>query len=202
MRTYLKFQSRNACFLAIFLSPIISGGIALYGEDTNTPPANAAPAVSLVSNGDFSTASNDPSWPDNWSKGAGISWETENGKHFLRLTAQKPDQHLMAYREIAIPPGVKSLVITIRYRTAGIVTGTEKWYDARAIFHFMDDARKTVPTDPPPMSFRTDASDWTVATEQCVVPDGATKLVLMPSLFKVQAGTLDLAEITVTPATP
>ena len=194
--TLLRFSTG---FRTTLLGLIACGGITLHGQTTNTPSGTMPAASSLVSNGDFSLATKDPTWPDDWNKTAGITWETENSMHFLRLVAQKPDQHLMAYREIAIPAGVKNLEISIRYRTAGIQTGTQQWYDARAIFHFQDDNHKTVPPDPKPMVFAKDSGDWTVATEQCVVPDGATKLVLMPSLFKVQTGTLDLASISVTP---
>jgi len=191
--------SLRASLLALWAS----GGMVLYAQEASTSPVTTPTTESMVSNGDFSAATKDPAWPDNWAKGAGITWEAENGKHFLRLVADKPEQHLMVYREIALPPGLKNLQITIRYRTAGVQAGTEKWFDARSIFHFTNDARKTVPPDPKPLVFAKDTGgEWKEVTEQCVIPDGATKLVLMPSLFKVQAGTLDLAEISVTPVNP
>jgi endoglucanase len=185
----------------MFLGLVACGEISLYGQTTNAPPATAsAPAAgSLVSNGDFALATKDPTWPDDWSKGKGITWETEGSTHFLRVVAQQPGQHLMVYREVPIPTGVKNLQITIKYRTSGIVVGSQNWMDARGIFHFIDDSRKNVVPEPHVLDFSKDADAWTVASESCSVPDGATKLVLMPSLFKVQAGTLDLAEITVTP---
>jgi len=154
----------------------------------------------LLSNGDFQLATADPTWPDDWPKGAGITWETDSGKHFLRLVSQKPGQHLMAYREIPIPPGIKNVQVTIRYRTSGISPGVQNWMDARAIFHFIDDSRKVLSPDPGPMDFSSDAADWTVASAQYAVPAGATKMMLMPSLFMVAAGTLDLAEVDVTAA--
>ena len=190
----------TACLRTTLLGLAACGGIVLHAQDTNAATAaTSAPAGSLVSNGDFSLATQDPTWPDSWGKAAGITWEAEGGKHFLRLTAQAPDKLLMAYREINIPAGVKNITISIRYRTSGIATGAQNWMDARAIFHFLDADRKPVKPDPKLLDFSKNAADWTVTSEQSAIPDGATKLVLMPSLFKVAAGTLDLAEITVTP---
>lgn len=175
----------------------------LMGQVTNapgTPPVSgAASSAGLVSNPDFSLATVDPAWPDDWGKGAGITWETEGGKHFLRLVATEPGKMLMAYREVDIPAGVKKVQITIRFRSAGIVTGEQNYMDARGIFHFLDSTHKVLPGDPSPMDLtRNGGADWNTVTEQAAVPDGAVKLVLMPSLFKVTAGTLDLAEVSAT----
>jgi hypothetical protein len=180
-----------ALWLIFFLA--ITSGPALRAS-SNSP--------SLLSNSDFQLATIDPAWPDDWAKAPGISWETDNGKHFLRLVAQKPNEHLMAYREMTVPSGVKGLEITIRYRTAGIVTGTQQWFDARAIFHFLDTTHKNVPPDPNVIIFSPTASSWTEASVRCAVPAGADKLALMPSLFMVTAGTLDLAEVRVTALSP
>jgi len=198
-------------------SPLDSApGSATASPTTTTPPtpeapapAPAAPAApapaptptpkgpSLLANSDFSLATKNPAWPDDWGKVDGISWQLENGAHFLRLVQQEPGKLLMAYREMKIPAGAKGLKVTIRYRTAGVVHGKQNWMDSRAIFHFLDSARKTMKGDPHPMGFSTKAADWTEASENIVVPDGATTLVLMPSLFMANAGTLDLAEVRV-----
>ena len=172
-------------------------------SSVSTSPASgkAGEESSLLSNGDFSLSTKDPNWPDNWGKAAGISWETENGKHFLRLVSQKPGQMLMAYREMNIPAGTKGIEITMRYRTAGVEHGTKSWFDARAIFHYLDDQHKNIKPEPKALVFSSKAADWTTNSERCVVPDGAVKLVLMPALFQAAAGTLDLAEIHVTAIT-
>ena len=60
--------------------------------------------------------------------------------------------------------------------------------DARSIFHFLDAGHKVLPGDPKTIDMMTNAgSDWKTSTETCPVPNGATKLVVMPSLFKVAA---------------
>jgi endoglucanase len=163
---------------------------------TSLSATNEGP--SLLSNDDFSAATKDPAWPDDWGKGGGISWESENGTHFLRLVQQHPGKMLMAYREMAIPPGVKGLKFTIRDRTSGVVHGAQNWMDARAVFHWMDASRHEVKAPSPVIDFGTNDSTWTERSANLIVPDGATKLVLMPALFMVAAGTLDFADIRVT----
>jgi hypothetical protein len=171
------------------------------------PAAPAAPAppvtdsgANLLSNGNFETPSaKDPNWPDIWGKGAGITWENENGKHFLRLVQQKPGAMLMAYREMAIPAETKGLEITIRYRVTGLALGTSNWFDARTIMHFLNSDRKQVTPDPGALVFSKNAPEWAEVTKRFVVPPDATVLQLMPALFQVAAGTLDLQEIKVTP---
>ena len=92
------------------------------GSTAATPAAQVQPS-SLLTNPDFQTATKETTWPDDWPKGAGITWESEGGKHFLRLTASEPGKMIMAYREVTIPDGVKSLQISITYRTSGVVHG-------------------------------------------------------------------------------
>ena len=161
--------------------------------------ASANQGTSLLSNPDFSLETRDPSWPDDWGHAQpGITLETENGAHYLHLVQQTPGKMLVAYREIKIPDGVKGIQITIRYRTAGIVHGKQNWMDARAIFHYMDATRKQLKPEPKVIGFSTKAATWTEGSVTAPVPDGAVTLVLMPSLFMANAGTLDLAEVRVT----
>jgi len=185
-------------------APAVTPGAAPATPPASAPTPSAAPAPdtdsgpSLLSNPDFSQATKDPSWPDDWGKAAGITYETENGIHFLRLVQQTPGKMLMAYREMAIPAGTAGIKITIRYRTAGIVHGKQNYMDARGIFHFLDGARQQVKPEPKVIQFSNNASDWTVGSTSALVPPGATTLQLMPALFMVNAGTLDFAEIKVT----
>jgi hypothetical protein len=182
------------------LTFVAVGGISLLAQ---APPSDATPAVSkLISNGDFQTATHDATWPDDWPKGKGLTWETEGGKHFLRLVAQEPGKMLMAYREVDIPTGTQKLEVTIKYRTSGIVVGAQNFMDARAIFHFLNTAKKNIPPDPAALSFSKEASDWTTVTEQFAVPVGALKLVVLPTLFQVSSGTLDLGSVSVTSVGP
>jgi endoglucanase len=219
MKTFITSSTRLCAALTLLAScwglaahsqtPLDSAPGAPTATLTNSPaatPPPPAPALlppvesgpSLLSNSDFSLATKKADWPDGWGKGAGISWETENGTHFLRLVQQTPGKMLMAYREMPLPEDVKGVSITIRFRTLGVVHGKSNWMDARSIFHWLDDKRKPVKGDPPAIVFGTKAPTWTEKTVSAAVPEGAKTLVLIPSLFMANAGTLDLAEVRVT----
>ncbi len=175
-----------------------------------TPPPPAAPPAapqltapseadgpSLLTNSDFSIVGKNADFPADWGHGApNVTWETENGFHFLRLVQTEPDKMLMAYREMPIPPGTKGLKITIRFRTDKIVHGATNWKDARAIFHFLGADKKQIKPEPGAIVFK--GNTWTEKSVSCVVPEGAVTLQLMPSIFMAKSGTLDLAEVRVT----
>lgn len=165
------------------------------------PNGNAGPAApeSLLSNADFQLDANSDGSPDDWKLGGeGISWERSEEKPFLRLTAPAPGKMISVFREVTIPEGVRGLEVEIRYRTKGVKAGEKNWHDARTIFHFLDADRKEVKPQPGPMVFGSEVSEWKVTRRQILVPENAAKLQIMPSLFEVKAGTLDLAEVRVT----
>lgn len=161
--------------------------------------AKAEDSESILVNGDFETDSKGKKWPDGWSKPQGVSWEEEDGKHFIRLVAQTPGETLMVYKELDIPPATAALEITIRYRTAGVQKGAQSWFDARTMFQFMDSDRKELQPTPSPLVFSLESDAWSEKTQKIKVPEGAAMLKLMPCLFQVESGTLDIDEIVIKP---
>lgn len=156
---------------------------------------------SLVTNGDFETDNNSDQWPDDWKQPKeGCTWGEEGGNHFLRLEADVPDRMTMLYREIAIPPGAQSLELKFRARVTGLKTGTSAWFDARFMAEFLDASRQPLKPTPAAPYFRTDTGDWVEKSLQLTVPEGAKTLKLMPCLFKVGTGTLEIDDISVTVA--
>jgi hypothetical protein len=168
--------------------------------DDNSVPATSAPAATdnTLSNGNLSAVTGTPKWPVDWPQGKGLSFETEDGVSFLRLTSGAGDM-IMLYRDMAIPANAKNLLVTIRYRSKGIQKGEKNWFDARAIFHFLGADGKPMPGDPAPIRFADDQPNWTDVSTICKAQDGAQKFVIMPCLFKTQAGTLDIASVSVVP---
>lgn len=135
-----------------------------------------APAqkTNLVSNGDFSQDADGDSWPDGWGKGTGLSWEKdEAGKPFFRITAVESGKMLSAYREVPIPAGVMGIEVAFKYRTADVKKGKQSWNDARAMFHFLNQAREQVKPTPSPIVFSMKAAGWTEITRNYMVPEGA-----------------------------
>jgi hypothetical protein len=106
------------------------------------------------------------------------------------------------YREIGLPAGTKGLDVMFRYRTKGVKAGAKPWFDARAIFHFLDSGRKELTPDPSPLVFAPDTKEWVEKSVKMLVPENAATLQLMPCLFQAAAGTLDLAEVRITVMDP
>ncbi|MDD5349038.1 MAG: hypothetical protein PHQ12_02385 [Chthoniobacteraceae bacterium] len=172
--------------------------------------AQLAATGNLVFNGSFELATRTPSWPDGWGNGTapGVSWETDAGRHFMRLVSPSPEKTLMLYRMVVLKTGLKAIDVTLRYRLTNFAKGDRMPGDARVAFHFFSGGRfghleygKQLAPDPSPIVFSSKAAEWTEIRRRYPVPEGATKLQMMPGLWNVQSGTLDLAEIRVAPAT-
>jgi endoglucanase len=175
------------------------------GPSSNAAPIMVQPALvvpagtSLLSNGDFELATQDPGWPDDWdrSEGGAIAWKSEEGKHFLSLVSQHPQQHVQLYRIVDLPAGVTGLEFSARYRVADLKSGRFPEDKAGVILEFLDAKVKPIAAASP-VSFAADSMDWTKITERMAVPPGALHLAIMPCLYRVDSGELDLAEIRVT----
>ena len=165
------------------------------------PRNNAAPA-SWVPNDDFSKPDAVGKWPADWGNpGPGMSWEKENDKRFVRVILQQPGQVLMLNKTVSLKPGAKGIELLIRWRADGVQHGEHEWFDARTIVHFVGADGQTLPTGEGDLVFthKPAPTGWKEVVKSYMVPQGAVALQLMSGLFKVNAGTVDLAEVRVTP---
>lgn len=169
--------------------------------------AQFASTGNLVSNGNFAAPGRGAGWPDAWGREPppGASWESENGKRFVRLAAQGPGKTAMLYKVVLLPSGLKGVEVSFRYRTANLAKAASPDV-ARAVLQFLDGFRfghlengRRLPPGPEPLIFSAEAAGWTVVSRRYPVPEGATKLQMMPALWQAKTGILDLAEIRVTP---
>lgn len=153
----------------------------------------------LISNGNFETDANGDNAPDDWgSLNANISWPAEGTNHFIRLKATEPDKMLMLYRSFTIPAGAKALKLSWRWRVIDLKFGKLPWNDARIILEFSDaSGQKIKPQPDAPFSHGTKDA-WEVKSVSFLVPPGAVTLNLMPTLFDVTRGTLDLDDLVLT----
>ncbi|QIF03557.1 cellulase family glycosylhydrolase [Roseimicrobium sp. ORNL1] len=159
---------------------------------------------SLITNGNFEKADKSGSAPAVWGKlKNGLSWETnEDGTRFLRLTSTKPGETVMLFRTVDIPEGVKALEFIWRQRIAGLKPGKEPWFDARFMMDFKDGTGKKMKGAPAPYSRNDTKGAWVSRTAKFLVPDGALSLDIMPVLFQVKQGTLDLDDLVLKPTEP
>ncbi|MEZ0275575.1 MAG: glycoside hydrolase family 5 protein, partial [Roseimicrobium sp.] len=158
---------------------------------------------SLLTNGTFEKADKSGKALIGWGKlKTGLSWETnEDGTRFIRLTSTKPGETVMLMRAIDLPADVKALEFTWKQRITGLKPGKEAWFDARFMMDFKDGSGKKLKGAPAPNS-RNDTKGWTQRTAKFLVPEDAVSLDIMPALFQVKQGTLDLDDIVLRPTDP
>ncbi|MEO5715478.1 MAG: cellulase family glycosylhydrolase [Luteolibacter sp.] len=164
------------------------------------PEASAAEPVNLISNGNFETDGKADGWPDDWGhlKENG-SWESEGGNHFLRMKSTVPGKLVMLQRTLAIPAGTKALELTWRWRVTDLKPGKLMWNDARILMELVDASGKKVPPQPGPPYSRGTKDGWQTKSVSFLVPESAVSLKLMPSLFQVTRGTMDLDDLVLKP---
>ena len=157
---------------------------------------------SLITNGSFEIDAKHDGWPDDWGRvKEGGSWEVEGDNHFLRLKSPEPSKLVMAYRTVDVP-AVEALELSWRQRVTGLKVGSSPWFDARIMLEWQGLDGKKIGPQPSPAYSQKDNKDWVEKSTRFLVPRDALTLVLMPSLFQVTEGTLDLDDITLKPTDP
>jgi len=162
----------------------------------------AAPITSLLSNGNFESASKTKDWPDDWPKSKESSWELENGNHFFRLKVLEPGKMVMAYRQVKLLPEHKRMQLTFRARYADVKRGKETWHDARILLDFKDEKGQKIKANTKPPYFNGTSKDWRNVKVEFDIPDGAKVLEFMPCLFQAQSGTFDFDDIVLVAIAP
>ncbi len=170
-----------------------------------TPSAPVGP--SLLANGDFASATQDPLWPDGWphDKAQPITWEKEANVHFLRFSSQTEGQLVQLSRTLPVSPDVKGLVLTVRFRIANFKFGTNGSgapsysKDIHFSYKFLDAQGQPVPKGGGGFVLDSHAKNWTDASRRFLVPEGATAIQLIPTIAQVKSGTLDLGQVSLSP---
>jgi endoglucanase len=167
-------------------------------------PASAAPdpdaIQSLLPDSSLETANVDGTWAKGWGRAKNVTWETEDGNHFFRVTAD-PGKQVGLYMSAPLATGTQAVELSFRARVTGLERGEQNYFDARVIINFKDEAGKRTPPKKLPY-FSKDTDGWVTVTHRMLVPESATVVELMPSLFKAQAGQFDFDDIVVKPIDP
>jgi len=158
---------------------------------------------SLIANGNFESDTNSDKWPDQWTRQKeGVTWEAEGDNHFLRLTSSKPGEMVMIYHQVRLPAEVRAVTLTWRQRVSGLKPGKQPWFDARLLLEFKDADDKKLTGSPSAPYARKDTAGWVDRSTSFLVPEGTHLLEFMPSLFQVEAGTLDIDDVALVAADP
>jgi hypothetical protein len=164
-------------------------------------PLGAAGPQSLLSNGGFELDANGDGWPDDWPHPAGTGALVEDGNRFLRLEAV-PDKMLTVYRVFPVRAGVEAYALSFRVRVNGLQRGKANWHDGRIILDFKNDAGHKLKGGPSHPAFKGTSKGWVQKRVEFLVPEGAKTLEIMPAMFMVKAGSLDLDDLSLEATDP
>lgn len=162
--------------------------------------AAEAEPQSLLANSNLEADTNADGWPDQWPRPkSGVRFVEEEKNHFLRLESTKPGETVMLYHSVKMPKEVKALTLSLRARVKDLKPGKQPWFDARILLELKDKAGNKLAGNPSPPYWRKDTNGWVERSVSFLVPDDAEMLEIMPALFQVEAGTLDLDDIQLKP---
>jgi endoglucanase len=192
----------SACYLSLLL--LLSLPTLNFAQEN--APAPSATGKPLLTNADFQTASPEGDWAADWEreKDSPVTWEKENDRHFVRLTAPQPNLVVTLTRTIDLPPEVKGIDISIRFRAANFKFGDNGkgglsfTKDMHFNYQFLNTEGERVAKSGGGFVLDSHAKDWTDVTRRALVPEGAVKLKLIAILNRVASATLDIAQIQAT----
>lgn len=152
--------------------------------------------------GTFEKDANNDMWPDGWGRPkSGGSWVLEDGNHFIRLVSGAPNEMVMLYQPIDIPATAKALELTCRMRVTNLKKGSKPWFDARIMTDFKGEGGAKLKGGPA-VPIGKDTNGWVEKSVKVLVPEGTKQLDVMPTLFQVQSGQLDIDDLQVKATDP
>jgi len=219
---FIMIRSRlfpsNDCRLvltaALFFT--LAGPVALHAQNTDATdtapgvggnPSKPSPGValkpapaagtSILANGDFSAASQDPKKADHWDwdETSPVTLEKGDEKPFLRLVSKSPGQVVQAAQTVTLKPAVKGLELTASYRIANFKFGTSFVKDMRFLVQFQDAGGQPIPTAGGGFVIDSHTKTWTGFSRRFLVPEGAAKVEIKACINQAASGSLDLQEV-------
>ena len=117
----------------------------------------------------------------------------QNGP-YAKLVSTEPGKLVCAYKEYDVPSGVEALKMSWKWEVKNLKTGEKPWFDARVLFKFKDANGKEV-KNPSPVYVQKDTKGWQDRETSFLVPKEAVTLVVMPCLFQVKAGEMEMTDV-------
>lgn len=114
---------------------------------------------------------------------------------YAKLVSTEPGKLVNAYREYDVPAGVEALKMSWRWEVKNLKTGAKPWFDARVLFKFKDAQGHELKSSPGPVYVQRDTQGWQNRETSFLVPAEAVTLVVMPCLFQVQRGEMEMTDV-------
>ena len=118
----------------------------------------------------------------------------QNGP-YAKLVSTEPGKLVCAYKEYDVPSGVEALKMSWKWEVKNLKTGEKPWFDARVLFKFKDANGKEV-KNPSPVYIQKDTKGWQDRETSFLVPKEAVTFVVMPCLFQVKSGEMEMTDVT------
>ena len=93
-----------------------------------------------------------------------------------------------------MPAGVEALKFSWKWEVKNLKTGAKPWFDARVLFKFKDASGKEV-KNPGPVYTQRNTQGWQDRETSFLVPPDAVQLVVMPCLFQVNSGEMEMKDV-------
>lgn len=118
----------------------------------------------------------------------------QNGP-YAKLVSKEPGKLVNAYKEYDVPADVEALKMSWKWEVKNLKTGEKPWFDARVLFKFKDANGKEV-KNPSPVYVQKDTKGWQDRETSFLVPKEAVTFVVMPCLFQVKSGEMEMTDVT------
>ena len=118
----------------------------------------------------------------------------QNGP-YAKLVSKEPGKLVNAYKEYDVPADVEALKMSWKWEVKNLKTGEKPWFDARVLFKFKDANGKEV-KNPSPVYIQKDTKGWQDCETSFLVPKEAVTFVVMPCLFQVKSGEMEMTDVT------
>ena len=118
----------------------------------------------------------------------------QNGP-YAKLVSKEPGKLVNAYKEYDVPADVEALKMSWKWEVKNLKTGEKPWFDARGLFKFKDANGKEV-KNPSPVDVQKDTKGWQNRETSFLVPKEAVTFVVMPCLFQVKSGEMEMTDVT------
>ena len=102
----------------------------------------------------------------------------------------------MVYTPVFFPKGSEGAVISLEAKITDVVRGSQNWFDARVMSDFIDSSCKKVAGGPVIGGWK-GTKDWFSVRKSVRIPSGAAGIALMPCLFNVKSGALEVRNLSV-----
>ena len=194
------FRIQRILILLTFL------GIAASKSHAAAPYLPIDGGDQFIANWDFSAgSSSDAGQPTAWVAGdeGRISLEKDiDGRDFVRLTAEAPNQLVMITQMVAIPEDVDGIVFHARFRNENVKFGKNFLCDARARFRFYNAEGEPTSDKLRDVIFDSHAQEWRQIEREYLVPEGAVAIKTVLCLNRPASGILDIEAVQFVPMAP